>query len=130
MSLSERLRSFFHRPAAPPPPAFDPLIDKALGRLRTVMDPEMGIDLVSMGLIRELSLVPLAEPALEGEGRSSIHVKMTLTTRGCPVGPLLVKQVEQTLVDAGFVAPAVELVWDPPWSPDEIDPAARGRIQG
>lgn len=86
-----------------------------LEALAEVMDPELGLDVVTLGLIRAAEVV-------EGEGR----VDMTLTTPGCPVGPLLVAEVEERVRAMGL-KPAVRLVFDPPWSPDDIAPHASGQ---
>lgn len=83
--------------------------------LAEVMDPELGLDVVTLGLIR-------ASEVVGDEGR----VDMTLTTPGCPVGPLLVAEVEERVRAMGL-KPAVRLVFDPPWSPDDIAPQASGQ---
>jgi metal-sulfur cluster biosynthetic enzyme len=87
-----------------------------LAALATVMDPELGIDIVSMGLVRGIAL----------EGKAAL-VQMTLSTRGCPVGPAILRAVEEAIVSAGYEA-KVELVWSPPWTPSEITSEGRARI--
>lgn len=84
--------------------------------LRTVIDPELGIDIVSLGLLREVTI--------DGD---RAWVKMTLSTRGCPVGPEIVEAVREALADAGFVA-EVDLVFEPPWSPDDMTAEARAAL--
>lgn len=83
---------------------------EVLGRLRQVIDPELGLDIVALGLIYHVDLA--------GE---DITVDMTLTTRGCPMqGPILdgVRRVLGGITWAETVR--VRLVWDPPWTPDRI----------
>lgn len=101
------------------PPRQGPALDAEGLRelLRAVIDPELGIDIVSMGLIRDIVMQ-----------RDEARVTMTLSTPGCPVGPLIVSEVQQ-LVRMEGLRPRVELVFDPPWTPDDILPQARGRIR-
>jgi metal-sulfur cluster biosynthetic enzyme len=73
--------------------------------LRQVVDPEIGMDVVALGLIRELILEP---------DRS--HVKMLLTTPFCPYGPQLLEQVRMTVQDVTGVPTTIEFspeLWDP-----------------
>ncbi|MFQ3534494.1 MAG: metal-sulfur cluster assembly factor [Aggregatilineales bacterium] len=73
--------------------------------LRQVVDPEIGMDVVALGLIRELILEP---------DRS--HVKMLLTTPFCPYGPQLLEQVRLTVQDVTGVPTTIEFspeLWDP-----------------
>ena len=80
--------------------------------LRQVIDPEVGLDVLTMGMIYGVT-----ETA-----SGHLHVTMTLTTRGCPLGAFLTGQVEDALRAVGGVdAVTVELVRDPPWSPSMID---------
>ena len=75
--------------------------------LKTVVDPEIGIDLVNLGLIYDVAV-----------NDNNITVKMTLTGPGCPVGPMLQSQVYG--VSAGLPGARnvqVDLVWTPPWDP-------------
>lgn len=85
--------------------------------LRTVHDPELGLDLVSLGLVRSIAITG-----------SRTVVRMTLTTRGCPVIPLIVTQVKDAVTALGWEAD-VELVWDPPWSPADMSPEARAHLR-
>jgi len=84
--------------------------------LRQVKDPELGLNIVDMGLVYEI------EVSEQGDAL----VKMTLTSPGCPSGPeiledarLVVEQVE------GVNSAAVELVWEPYWTPERMDPRVR-----
>ncbi len=76
--------------------------------LREVMDPELCIDVVSLGLVYELRVED-----------DNLLVEMTLTTPGCPVSESLPEQARAAIAEAtaGTVGVEVRVVWDPPWSP-------------
>lgn len=100
--------------------AFAPEIPPELTRsLSRVLDPEVGVNIVDLGLVYA---------ARSDDGR--IDVQMTLTSRGCPMGQMVVEDVHDQLVwsfpEAGVVN--VELVWEPPWSPDLITKAGRAAL--
>jgi metal-sulfur cluster biosynthetic enzyme len=84
--------------------------------LRSVIDPEAGMNIVDLGLVYRIAVDP-----------QGIRVDMTMTTPSCPVGPMLVEQARQAILaalpDAGPVR--VELVWQPPWSADMMSPHAK-----
>lgn len=96
-------------------PLTDDPIEAIYTALRQVYDPELGLDIVSMGLIYRL----------EAEG-DRIKIDMTLTTPGCPVSESLPEMARQAAADAlgpgGDERIDFEIVWDPPWCPDLIDP--------
>lgn len=83
--------------------------------LRQVYDPEVGLDIVSLGLIYRL----------EAEG-DRVKIDMTLTTPGCPVSETLPEMAQQAVAEALGPGAAdrldFQVVWDPPWCPDLIDP--------
>lgn len=82
-------------------------------RLRTVMDPELHIDIVSLGLIYHVGV------GRRANGLQRIKVTMTLTTPGCPlVGEIdrLVKDAVGSLVGISREQVETELTWDPPWT--------------
>lgn len=87
---------------------------RAAHALETVIDPELGIDVVRLGLVYDIR---------EVDGR--LEVDMTLTTPGCPVSEQLPREAEDALV-AALPELTVELrvVWDPPWTPERISPDA------
>ncbi len=79
--------------------------------LRDVIDPEIGINIVDLGL--------LYDTRLAGDGTAAI--RMTLTTPGCPLGGYLTDAIHDTLQDVpGVTGVDVQIVWDPPWDPDEM----------
>lgn len=98
------------------------LIQEIYEQLNTILDPELGIGIVDLGLIYDVKL----------EGKTAI-ITMTLTTMGCPVGPMLIEQTETvltTLFPKEIKAAHVEITWDPPWSPEKMKPEVRELMQG
>lgn len=88
--------------------------------LRSVVDPEVGLDVVALGLIYDLRVE-------DGEAT----VRLTMTTRACPLSDLIRRQVGGVLQRTpGLRRGVVELVWDPPWSPDMVEPEARDAMFG
>ncbi|MCB0977891.1 MAG: metal-sulfur cluster assembly factor [Acidimicrobiales bacterium] len=92
-------------------------IEAIYNALRQVYDPELGLDIVSMGLIYRL----------EAEG-DRVKIDMTLTTPGCPVSETLPEMARLAAVNAlgpgGEDRVDFQIVWDPPWCPDLIEPEA------
>lgn len=84
--------------------------------LRGVKDPELGLNIVDMGLVYDC--------AVSEEG--DVKVKMTLTSPGCPSGPEILQDAKLVLEDLEGVRNVdVELVWEPYWTPDRMDPRVR-----
>ena len=80
------------------------------------------MNIVDLGLIYSLDVS-------DEERGKRVSVKMTLTAPGCGMGPSLAADAEQRMLTVPGVASAsVELVWDPPWSPERISPAGRERL--
>jgi len=94
---------------------------QVLAALRNVNDPELNVNIVDLGLIRSV----VASDA----GDAGFEVAMTLTTRGCPVGPVLVDEAAAAGRAAGYTVD-VALVWEPAWSVDDISPAGKKIIDG
>ena len=85
-------------------------LDDVYTALREVYDPEIPINVVDLGLIYDVKV---------DEG--NIDVKMTLTFAGCGMGPYIAQQAEWRLAELEGVDDInVELVFDPPWTPDQI----------
>ncbi|MPW39166.1 DUF59 domain-containing protein [Thermococcus sp. 101 C5] len=90
-----------------------------LEKLKEVIDPEIGIDVVNLGLIYELKINP----------DNTVYVKMTMTTPGCPLTLWLLQAVEQKILEIpGVKDVEVELTFDPPWTPDRISEEVRKRL--
>lgn len=84
--------------------------------LRKVVDPEFAVNIVDLGLVYDIRVE-----------ETVVHVRMTLTSPSCPMGDMLLDDVDSTLRKAlppGF-SPEIEVVWDPPWSPELMSEKAR-----
>lgn len=92
---------------------------QAYEALRTVYDPELGINVVDLGLIYSVR-------ARDGE----VLVQMTLTTPGCPLHDSMSQAVEAAIWRAvpGVRSVEVELVWSPPWNPTMISEAGKAQL--
>ena len=90
--------------------------EKILDALRAVVDPEIGYNIVDLGLVY----------GIEVEGRIA-KITLTLTTPMCPVGGLILSETERIVKELGY-EPKVELTFDPPWTPDRINPEIRRKM--
>jgi metal-sulfur cluster biosynthetic enzyme len=87
--------------------------------LKNVYDPEIGINIVDLGLIYDVDV------ADEGD----VLVTMTLTSLGCPLGPVIVQETTNALADLpGLGTVDVKIVWSPPWTPDLMTEDARDEL--
>ena len=95
--------------------------------MRDVVDPELGINVVDLGLIYGISL----EQAPEGEGAGTVAVvDMTLTSAACPLTDVIEDQMLNALVGAGLVDEVkINWVWNPPWGPDKITDDGREQLR-
>ena len=83
--------------------------------LRQVEDPELGMDIVDLGLMYDV----------EVDG-PKVKVIYTLTSMGCPVGPMIAEQIgDVTRAVPGVEEVETELTWDPPWSPEKMSDDAK-----
>lgn len=88
-------------------------------KLKEVIDPEIGIDVVNLGLIYELRINP----------DNTVYVKMTMTTPGCPLTMWILRAVEDKVLEIPGVKDAeIELTFDPPWSPDMVSEEYKKRL--
>ena len=92
-----------------------PTKEEVVEALRQVEDPELGMDIVELGLLYDVAVED-----------SNVHVTFSLTSMGCPVGPL----IEQQIVEAVAALPGVgtvepELTWTPPWTPERMSEDAK-----
>jgi len=92
--------------------------EKILDVLRNVLDPELGINIVDLGLVYHVSV--------EGE---KVRIEYTLTTMGCPIGPLIEEQMKQFLDGVPGVSEVdAEMVLTPPWTPDKMSEEAKAAL--
>jgi FeS assembly SUF system protein len=115
-------------PAEPPPapPAADvppvpveELREKIIEALCTCYDPEIPVNIYELGLVYDIDISP----------ERAVHVRMTLTSPGCPVAGSLPPEVEAKVRAVPGVSGArVEVVWDPPWTMERMSEAARVQL--
>jgi metal-sulfur cluster biosynthetic enzyme len=99
-----------------PVPASVPTPDTVRKALRAVKDPELNLNIIDIGLVYDV------EVSQEGH----VHVRMTLTSPGCPAGTEIIDDVKSVTSDLeGVKSVEVELVWDPYWTPEKMDPRVR-----
>jgi probable FeS assembly SUF system protein SufT len=92
--------------------------------LKSCFDPEIPVNIVDLGLIYDLKLIPVDEPA-----KFRIEVKMTLTAQGCGMGPVIAEDAKTKIEALPEVTSAeVEIVWDPPWTPHMISEEGRRKL--
>ena len=83
--------------------------DQVLEKLKDVFDPEIPVNVVDLGLIY----------GVEISDGNDVHVQMTLTAPGCGMGPYIAQQAEWAVAELeGLEDVTVEMVFDPPWTPD------------
>lgn len=92
------------------------LKEKVITQLRDVYDPEISVNIYDLGLIYNIDIQP----------DNQVRIEMTLTSPGCPVGPMIEKMVKFSISKLPEVEQvAVEFVFEPPWSDDHMSEAAR-----
>ena len=103
-------------PASPGDPATDLTEDQVRLVLRKVKDPELNLNIVDLGLVYNI---------IVDEGNKVI-VDMSLTSPGCPAGPQILSDVERAIqAMPGVGKVAINLVWEPYWTPERIEPKVR-----
>ena len=89
--------------------------EEVLEILRTVEDPELGMDVVDLGLIYEVEIE-----------ESKVKITYGLTSMGCPAGPLIAQDIDNaTRQVEGVEDVELELTFDPPWTPDRMSDDAK-----
>ncbi len=99
--------------------------DKVREQLKQVIDPELFVNIVDLGLIYLVDLAPNAEDA----AKTDVKVEMTMTSPMCPAGPQLVgnsRQVIESMEGVGAVE--IKVVMDPPWTQDMMSEDARDQL--
>ena len=98
------------------PPSAAPSPDTVRKALRAVKDPELNLNIMDIGLVYDV----------EVSDGGHVHVRMTLTSPGCPAGTEIIDDVKRVVTDLdGVTGVEVELVWDPYWTPEKMDPRVR-----
>jgi metal-sulfur cluster biosynthetic enzyme len=93
--------------------------EQVFSELRKCMDPEVPVNVVDLGLIYGVNV----------SDKNNVDIKMTMTTRGCPLHDTLVSDVKRYLNKLeGIGSVNVEIVWDPPWSIEKMNPAVREKL--
>ncbi|ASN06535.1 metal-sulfur cluster assembly factor [Virgibacillus necropolis] len=92
------------------------LKDNMIGALENVIDPELGIDIVNLGLIYNVDM----------DDNGLCTVQMTLTSMGCPLAAHIEQDIRHALEDIPEIKELnVEIVWDPPWGKDKMSRYAK-----
>ena len=87
--------------------------------LKSVYDPEIGINIVDLGLVYDCDVAD----------NGDVLVTMTLTSLGCPLGPVIVQEVQGALKSFDGIGEVdVKLVWSPPWSPANMSDDAKDEL--
>jgi metal-sulfur cluster biosynthetic enzyme len=92
-----------------------PTKDEVIEALRAVEDPELGMDIVDLGLLYDVEI--------EGPKVKVIH---SLTSMGCPAGPMIQEDIQNVASSLeGVEDVEIELTWDPPWTPERMSDDAK-----
>ena len=83
--------------------------------LKNVVDPEIQYNIVDLGLIYDVKVTESKDVAIQ----------MTLTSPACPFGPMIIHDVRESTLSLGAGDVQIELVWQPPWSPDRMSDEAK-----
>jgi metal-sulfur cluster biosynthetic enzyme len=90
-------------------------VDEVTDALRDVIDPELGLDFVELGLIYAVEV---------DEG--NVHVTFTLTSPGCPIGPQVSEQIEEFVSELDGVTDVQStMTFSPPWTPERMSEDAK-----
>ena len=96
------------------------LVTEIWQALKTCYDPEIPVNIVDLGLVYDMQVRELED------GASRVEVKMTLTAQGCGMGASIASDAQNKLLELPGVREAdVQVVWDPPWTPEKISSEGR-----
>src|ERR671923_406535 len=96
----------------------DGLKGRIMEALKQVDDPELGINIVDLGLVYGVELTG-----------DTVHIEYTLTTMGCPIGPLIEEQIKRLIEPIeGVENVDAEMVLNPPWTPDKMSEEAKAAL--
>jgi metal-sulfur cluster biosynthetic enzyme len=102
--------------------------EDVLAALRDCYDPELPVNIVDLGLIYKVMVVPdpKSKPAFP---RQKVEIDITMTSQGCPSHATIMEQVRNRLAGIPEISQAtVNLVWEPAWTPDRISQKAREQL--
>ena len=90
-----------------------------LETLKEVLDPEVGVNIVDMGLIYKVEVRP-----------EEVYIQLTMTSPACPLHGVITRDMDKVLRKSlpGLGEMTIELVWDPPWSPDLMSGDAKQQL--
>ena len=92
-----------------------PTVDEVTDALRDVIDPELGLDFVELGLIYDVAV-----------DAGTVHISYTLTSPGCPIGPQVAEQMEEFVGDLeGVEEVQPTMTFSPPWTPERMSEDAK-----
>ncbi len=92
--------------------------EEVLEVLKNVSDPEIGMDVVNLGLVYDVQI-----------NGNDVYIKMTMTAPTCPVTPWILSEAQKEVENLADVEAAdIELVWDPQWNPDMMTDYAREQL--
>ena len=93
------------------------LKDRVIEALENVIDPELGIDIMNLGLVYDVKM---------SDDNKHAIVDMTLTSMGCPLAPIIIEQVETAMLGVDEIEKVdVNLVWEPAWTKDKMSRYAK-----
>ena len=100
-------------------PTQEEIKEEVIAALKTVNDPELGIDIWNLGLVYEVDV----------SESNDVKVEFTLTTMGCPIGPMIDEEIRAATKEIeGIGDVSTELVMYPPWTPEKMDPLAKSAL--
>jgi metal-sulfur cluster biosynthetic enzyme len=103
----------------PETPNANGIEDRVLDALRNVVDPELGINIVDLGLVYDVRV----------DERGDVDIQYTLTTMGCPIGPLIEEQIRKMIEPIqGVDRVDAEMVLSPPWTPEKMSEEAKAAL--
>lgn len=93
--------------------------DQVINALKTVYDPEIGINIVDLGLVYKVEKRP-----------TELYIQITMTSPACPLHGVITRDIDATLRGEfpGLGPMTIELVWDPPWSPEMMSDSAKQEL--
>lgn len=92
--------------------------EEVIAALKQVVDPEIGVDIWSLGLVYELHI-----------SEETVEIRMTFTSPMCPLGPFIIESVREKVSSVhGVKDVKVEITFEPLWTPDRISDEVRGSL--